>query len=239
LILNKSPDVAPALREQIVVATRVRGEPEKRINRAEVPQVDALFNNYMKGVWAGWAAAERPRRTTIASYNKLFLLHQALEAEGTDTPLELVWGLGVAIWKHASGRLIRFPLITQLVEIGFDQTTLSLEVRPRDRLPSLETDAYASLEVPGVVHLEGAWKGYLDNGDFTLSPFDGKSIEGLLRPAAGFLDAGGVYWPDVQNDRTSRTLPAVTGKLGRYRYLGSIRTQAIAEFSHRRFATAA
>ncbi len=213
LVLNRSPDVEPTLREQIVVPARAKDEPRKQINRVDVPQVDALYRHYVQGAWSTWSEAERPRRITINTYNKLFDLHQALEAEGTDTPLELAWGLGVATWRHPAGRLIRYPLITQLVEIGLDKDTLALEVRPRDRLPALETDAYASLEVPGVVQLEATWKGYLENSELALSPFDSTSVAGLLKLAAGFLDGRGAYWPDVQAQPANRALPAANENL--------------------------
>jgi very-short-patch-repair endonuclease len=213
LVLNKSPDVEPTLREHSTLHASVKGETSKTVGRADFPQVDVLFRHYLNGPWATWAEAERPRRITIGTYNKLFLLHQALEAEGTDTPLELVWGLGVAIWKHPTGRLVRYPLITQLVEIGLDAETLALEVRPRDRLPTLETDAYAALEVSGVVQLEATWEGYLENTELAFSPFDSASAAGLLKLAAGCLDGSGLYWPDMQTQPTSRALPAPTNNL--------------------------
>lgn len=213
VVLKKTPDDLPTLREEIAVAPSNQGDPTRRLSRKDVPQVDALFQHYVKGMWNKWAADERPRRNTIATYNKLFVLHQALESEGTDTPLELVWGLGVAVWKHPSGRVVRYPLITQLVEIGLDSDTLALDVRPRERLPNLETDAFAALEVTGVASLEATWKGYLNQAEVVLSPFDAKSAEAILKPAAGFLDAAGIYWPDAQSTLNDRVVPTATQNL--------------------------
>jgi very-short-patch-repair endonuclease len=213
VVLSKSPDTEPTLREQIRSAGRLDSEEVQWIRRSDLPQVDSLFRLYLSGPWATWAATERPRRAAIAAYNKLFLLHQALEAEGTDTPLELAWGIGVAVWRHPSGKRIRYPLITQLVEVGLDRTTLALEVRPRERLPTLETDAYADLEVSGVVRLEAMWKKYLESADTVLSPFDRQAVAALLKPAAGFLDASGQYWPETQPPSTGRGLPNATENL--------------------------
>jgi hypothetical protein len=52
LVLNRSPDVEPTLREQIVVPARAKDEPRKQINRVDVPQVDALYRHYVQGAWS-------------------------------------------------------------------------------------------------------------------------------------------------------------------------------------------
>jgi very-short-patch-repair endonuclease len=206
LILSKSPEKDPALRDEIVVPGQ-RPDSTRQIARSSNPGLDAMFRAYVHGPWAAWADAERPRRRTIAVYNKLFLLQQTLEAEGAEMPLELVWGIGVAVWKHPHGQLVRYPIITQLVEIALDTQTMALEVRPRERLPRIETDGFVELGVHGVVHLESAWRAHLERIDATLSPFDQGSFEGILKASVGFLDAGGAYWPEVTQSRENRVLP--------------------------------
>ena len=170
----------------------------------DFPHLASPFNAYAEGVWAEWAATEGPRRKTIQL--------QALEAEGAENPLELVWGLGVAVWKHPSGHVLRYPIITQLVEIALDAKTLALEIRPRDRLPVLEMDAYAELDVPGVVHVEATWRGFIERVDSTLSPFEAGEVESVLKASVGFLDASGIYWPDVRTD-SDRTVPSAQDHL--------------------------
>ena len=208
LVLGKSPDKEPVLRDEITVPGERSGDSPTQIARSSAPYVDAVFASYFSGPWTTWAAAERPRRRTIAVYNKLFLLQQTLEAEGVEMPLELVWGIGVAIWKHPRGQLVRYPVITQLVEISLDTQTMALDVRPRDRLPRIETDGFVELGVQGVVHLESAWRAHLERIDATLSPFDRSSFEGILKASVGFLDAGGTYWPEVTQSGEDRALPA-------------------------------
>lgn len=207
VVLGKGPDKEPTLRDEITVPGQRPGDTPTQVARSSVPALDSLFAAYVSGPWSAWATAEQPRRQTIAVYNKLFLLQQALEAEGAEMPLELVWGIGIAVWKHPSGRLIRYPIITQLVEIALDTGTLALEVRPRDRLPRIETDGFVELGVPGVVHLEAAWRAHLERIDATLSPFDTSSFEGILKAGVGFLDSGGTYWPEFTTSREDRALP--------------------------------
>ena len=94
-------------------------QPETRdvIYRLErLPAVQAAIDTYIQGPWQRWAEEERPRRQTIAIYDELFGLRQALELEGADNPQELVWGMGLARWKPARGVIDR-PLIEQLVEV--------------------------------------------------------------------------------------------------------------------------
>lgn len=213
IVVTKSAEKEPTLRDETVIAPAAHGEDPRKIDRRDVPQVDTLFKQYVEGVWRRWAADEAPRRRTIAVYNKLFFLQQAMEAEGAETQLELVWGIGVALWKHPSGQRIQYPLITQLVEVALDPETLALDIRPRERLPSLEADAYAVLGVPGVANLEATWKAYLEKADGTPSPFDPNSVAALLRPAVGFLDASGSYWPDSEPTPTGRSLPQISENL--------------------------
>jgi hypothetical protein len=49
-----------------------------------------------RALWSAWAAAERPRRETIALYGDLFSLRHQLTADETARPQELVWGIGIA-----------------------------------------------------------------------------------------------------------------------------------------------
>ena len=60
------------------------------------PEAKAEIENYVSQTWRDWAQAETPRRETIAIYDRLFSLQQALRLEGAEKPLEVVWGMGVA-----------------------------------------------------------------------------------------------------------------------------------------------
>src|SRR5882672_6451123 len=206
LVLPKSPDKVPLLREQIVVPPAAPGAEPQSIAIDDAPDVKVAFETYIRGSWNAWAEYERPRRKTIAFYNELFKLHQTIEAEGVETPIELVWGVGMALWQTETTR-IHHPLITQAVEVSLDPASLALDVRPRDRLPVLEIDAYVSLDNSGVPALEAAWRQMLGKAEKTLSPFDESSYRTILGAATGYLDANGRYWPDLRENPEDRSLP--------------------------------
>ncbi|MCH7580278.1 MAG: AAA family ATPase, partial [Chloroflexi bacterium] len=146
--------------------------------------------------WEPWAKEERLRRQTIRIYSKLFTLKQQLEGGIVETQIELVWGIGVGIWKY-DGRLVQYPVIGQLVEMSLDPETAEIEIRQRDVDPSIEIDWYASVENPGVADLEDAAKQFFGRADATsFSPFERSTFEHLLRRAVANLDANGVYWPN-------------------------------------------
>ena len=210
---SKNPDKEPTLREELVIDSRRPGAVAERIKRSSNTQIDSLFTQYVSEVWSLWAEHERPRRRTIALYNRLFLLEQVLEADGADTPLELVWGIGMALWQHPSGQLIRHPIVSQPVEITLDLQSLALQVRPRDRHPVLESDPFVALNIAGVVHVESAWRQHLMQSEVTLSPFDPKSFETILKSSVGFLDANGHYWPELRRNPADRRPPAAAEHL--------------------------
>jgi hypothetical protein len=210
---SKDPHREPTLKDEITVPWQESKNQPQVLKRTDFPQIDIAFQAYLSGPWTAWSNYEVPRRKTIVVYNRLFSIQQAMETEGAETPLELVWGVGIALWKHASGQHIIHPILAQLVDITLDTRSLALEVRPRDLLPVLETDQFAVLDVPGVVQLETAWRAYLDRAEITLSPFDQKSFESLLRASVGFLDPSGCYWPEVRKNLEDRSLPEKTDNL--------------------------
>jgi hypothetical protein len=151
--LPKSPEKSPELKSETVTY-----EGKREVARAQLkdhPEVQEAFDWYVEYQWEPWAAAERPRRKTIARYNQLFSLQQAISSEGAETPLELVWGIGYAAWKKEGfGTALKYPLLVQACEISLNEKTFELEVRPRDVEPRLEADCYAEMELPGVKQLE-------------------------------------------------------------------------------------
>src|SRR5205085_414032 len=78
------------------------------------PEARANVQEYVAKTWMEWAQAERPRRETIDIYDRLFSLQQALKLEGSDRPLEIVWGIGVARWKLPPQELDH-PILEQMV----------------------------------------------------------------------------------------------------------------------------
>ena len=154
--------------------------------------------------------AERPRRKTIALYNKLFALQQTMAIEGAETPIELVWGMGVALWKKDGARTtVKHPLLTQSCEVSLNQQTFELEVRPRSTDCALEIDCYSELEIAGVTQLQEFWRQQQSTAESRPSPFEAASTHPTLKAAVGWLDPAGRFIECA----AAPTLPAVTDKL--------------------------
>lgn len=205
--ISKSPDKPPELREETSPGTKAE-EPVQHLE--DHPEVRKAFDWYRDELWEPWAAAERQRRKTIGFYNKLFSLQQAMATEGAETSLELVWGLGVCLWRRdGRGRTVRHPLITQTCEISIDETSFVLEVRPRDVDPVLELDCYAELEISGITQLEAFWKRELQDAENRMSPFEASTFERTLRAAVTHLDPSGSYMERQANP----VLPEAADKL--------------------------
>ena len=208
MTLPKSPEKTPELKGEVIIL-----EAKREVARARIedhPEVRELFDWYVEFHWAPWAAAERPRRKTIARYNQLFSLQQAISSEGAETPLELAWGIGYASWKKESfATPVKYPLLVQPCEVTLNEKTFDLEVRPRDVEPRLEADCYAEMELPGVRQLEAFWRSALATGANRVNPFEASTFDGILKSAVGHLDPSGAY--EVRTDDV--TPPAPSDKL--------------------------
>jgi hypothetical protein len=183
-----------------------------RIER--LADIQHMVHEYMNGPWARWAEEERPRRETIAIYDKLFALQQALESQGAEESLELVWGIGHARWR-AEGWEIDHPLIEQLVEMTLDPTDGSLHVRPRSTEPQIALKPYLAMDNGAADEVLKFSRGLFARlpVDEELSPFQRSSFEPLLRVAVTKLDSGGRYYPDECHDITDRSVPPAFGDL--------------------------
>ena len=189
--LSRSTEREPVLRPEIV---RTSGSTETRLTLESFPGVSKLFAGYLTQQWLPWAESERPRRRAISLYNKLFALHQALTVGGVETPLELVWGMGVAVWKpRTDGAALKFPLITQTCEVSLNEQTFELAICPRRVDPTIELESYAELENAGVASVQTFWTEHLRSAANRPSPFEAASTEPVLRAAVGYLDAAGRY----------------------------------------------
>lgn len=173
--------------------------------------VKAQLAIYLDAKWRPWAELEKRRRETISLYSRLFTLKQQLEGGIVETQLELVWGVGLGIWK-SNGVIVSYPLVGRLVEMSLDPVTAEVKIRPRDVDARIEVDWYASVDNPGVANLEKATKEFFGKATTTFSPFDRGTFEPLLRTAASNLDANGTYWPN-EVSAEDRTLPKEDDKL--------------------------
>jgi transcription elongation GreA/GreB family factor/very-short-patch-repair endonuclease len=203
MLLRDNPSAEPDHRETLPNPEI----PEKPLVFEENPSLVSAFQTYVNGPWKKWAEAERPRRTSIGIYDKLFNLLQTVETEGAETALELVWGIGVAVWNK-DGNRVRYPLVSKLVEIDPISRDMALRVRPREVPPVLETDIYATLDDPGLPVFERAARAILENPDVDVTPFDEASYEQLLSGAAGTLDRQARYWPREPDFQPGMVPPA-------------------------------
>jgi len=190
IVINDDPAVEPVHREKLPNPEA----PEEPLVFENFARLGAAFESYVKGPWRTWADTEKPRCRTIATYDKIFNFLQTIETEGAETALELVWGIGVAVWEN-NGKRIRYPLVSRLVEIDPITTDMALRIRPLDVTPILEIDIYVALENPGLPAFEKAARAILDNPDSDVQPFDEASYEQILAGAAGMLDRQARYWP--------------------------------------------
>ncbi len=231
LKLSQGPEEAPTLRgsvpeshviqveKQITVRPSLTSpQPEQQAQSAVMledyprkEEVHAAFQRYTESVWEPWAAEEKKIRDVIKLYAQLFTLRQQLEGGLVETPTELIWGVGIGIWK-TEDTSIQYPLITQAVEVSLNQITSAIEIVPRDTEPRLETDWYASVDNPGLAPLEERFREFFSNCTATFSPFDRATFEPLLRSAVTFLDPNGLFWPD-RTWAGNKSLPKADSKL--------------------------
>jgi very-short-patch-repair endonuclease len=195
-------------------ATKIKPDDliEEVVLLSDRPEIPELFSAYLSGEWKSWSLKEGPRRKTIELYSRLFELHRTVELESSVRPLEVAWGVGVAIWE-APGHTIQYPILTKLVEIVFDDKDSSIVVRPRSTDPQLEVSAFYALDNPGASLLVERNKVWLKDNGSTFSPFLRESFDELLRASVSYLDKAGTYWPDKRSSEDDKSLPSSCSNL--------------------------
>ena len=192
VILSKSLDTVPQLR--VFVEAHDGKIVTSRIVLEDAEGIRELFDWYVEYQWTPWAEAERERRRTIKRYNQLFSLQQAIASDGAETSLEIVWGIGTAVWKNPGyATPVKHPLLIQPCEVTLNEQTFELEIRPRDVEPRLEVGCYSEMEIPGVRQLDAFWKSYVATSAQRINPFEESTFEGVLKAAVGHLDPTGTY----------------------------------------------
>ncbi|HEX2726400.1 MAG TPA: DNA helicase, partial [Beijerinckiaceae bacterium] len=215
------PDVAPRLREERIVTVSARekddfiargrvgpddctpalapeaaGQFDVRLRLAARPEVRAAAEAYIADQWLPWAEAERPRRRSMAVYQKLFEIAQLADLVA-DQPFELVWGLGLTRWKRDEVE-VDLPLIERLVEIEIDEDAAGeIRIRPRAAPALANLRAYEELSADGVtLAADAAQRAIAAAGQDGVAPFVKESFEPALRACQSRLDAEGRYLPD-------------------------------------------
>lgn len=174
-------------------------------------EADIQLAAYLRGTWQPWAAEEKVRRRSIALYADLFALHQKLQGNIVESELELVMGIGVAVWNCPGGP-VRYPLITKLAELSVDGDDHAISVRPRLLEARVELDLYRVMELPRVADVARSGKQFLASLEASVNPFEASTFEPVLKTASGLLDGRGTY-VQLDRDGSGAKLPPPTDQL--------------------------
>ncbi len=207
LELSNNFNVAPILKEAAQLDDPFQDPKTLTLlsEYAQQEEVRQAFKSYLDYQWQPWALEEKKRRITIKLYSELFTIKQQLDGSASDAPLELAWGIGVGLWKTDKFS-IKYPTLTQLVELSFNEIEMTLEIRPRQTDTRLESDLYMSIDNQGIADLEKAYKDLAAKQTQAFSPFDRCSYESQLQIAVAYLDSKGIYWPS-KTTAEDRSLP--------------------------------
>lgn len=172
------------------------------------PESKAAVEAFVAQSWAEWAESERPRRETIDIYERLFSLQQALKLEGSDRPLEVVWGMGVARWSLTPNELDH-PIVEQLVELELDDAG-AITVRPRGADPIVALKPFAAMENPGTDLVAKFAREHFAKlaPDRELSPFERDTFTPILRYSCAQFDRNGRFYPDGARSYDRQAPPA-------------------------------
>jgi very-short-patch-repair endonuclease len=188
------------------VAANPGVEPGSRIQFADYAfraEVEKLHARYLHSVWKPWVEREQRRRRQSHLYSSLFTLNQQLSGELTENQLELVWGMGIATRRQTSGGrrdkssgdtdskttkqvdatkepVQSYPLITRLVDVGFNEHTRAAEIRPRNIDVRLELDVFVSPQNSAAVEAEKAASRFVLEAGDPVTPHDPESYAPLI-----------------------------------------------------------
>lgn len=203
VMLNDDPLTEPRHVDSIIVPA-ADGEVEANAIFFD-DELRASLSEYLLSRWRPWSESEKKRRRCTALYENIFHLQQTIENAGAETPIELVWGMGMAVWD-TSGYKICHPLVTQRVEILPLEGDMSLRLRPTSRDPQIETDPFLPLELSELPGFERLARAFFIQAEATPSPFEPESYSPISKKAASQLDTAGRYWPE-DTDYVPSALP--------------------------------
>jgi very-short-patch-repair endonuclease len=186
-----------------------------RLRVEDRPDVAASVEEYIGGPWLSWSNEEKPRRRSLALYQKLFEIAQLAELGGPDQAIEMVWGIGVARWLK-DGTLVDLPIVECLVEIEINEASGGdIEIRPRQAPASVNLRPYDELKIDGVpLAHDAARRGLqLAEADGGITPFRREFFENVLRACQSQLDSEGRYLPDAEKIEPTDPLPSAAAHL--------------------------
>ena len=179
------------------------------------PAIRGVLEEYVAGPWTRWAEEEKPRRRSIAVYQRLFEIAQRLLQSGGSESIELVWGIGVSRWKRPEEH-IDVPMIECGVEIEIaDHGNADITVRPRGGISQVELRPFEKLAVGRLALAEDAARRCLQSIETPdsegLSPFRSETFEAILKICGSQLDPEGRYLPDHRTLTEPEPVPEPEG----------------------------
>lgn len=190
----------------VLEAPRKRGEPDHAPPRFDLklrledrPKIAAAIDMWIAGPWTEWSTAELPRRRTIALYQVLYKIFQLLEVGGAESPIELMWGIGVVHWQK-DGKVLDRPLLERRVDIELDDKRGGLiRVRPTSADALFDLKPYEELGCTGLPGLADLIRREIQRASEQegISPFARESFEPILSAAGVRLDREACYAPDT------------------------------------------
>ena len=202
--------------DDVLEAPRKRGEPEHaplrfdlKLRLEDRPDIVTAINQWLAGPWTEWSTVEMPRRLTIGLYQVLYKIFQLLEVGGAESPIELVWGIGVVHWQK-DGKIIDRPLLERRVDIELDERRGGLiRVRPTIADALFDLKPYEELGCAGLPGLADLIRREIQRASENegLSPFARESFEPTLSAAGARLDREGCYAPDTATGAAAPTTP--------------------------------
>ena len=135
----------------------------------------------------------------IALYQVLYKIFQLLEVGGSESPIELMWGMGVVHWQK-EGKVVDRPLLERRVDIELDEKRGGLiRVRPTSADALFDLKPYEELGCAGLPGLADLIRREIQRASENegVSPFARESFEPVLSAAGARLDREGCYAPDT------------------------------------------
>jgi very-short-patch-repair endonuclease len=192
--------------DDVLEAPRKRGESENAAPRFDLklrledrPELAEAIGNWASEIWTPWSIAELPRRRTITLYQVLYKIFQIMEVGGSESPIELMWGIGVVNWQK-DGRQIDRPLIERRVEIELDDSRGGLiRIRPTSADALFDLKPYEELGSTNLPSLSDLIRREIQRAseDEGISPFVRESFEPILSATGVRLDPEGTYSPET------------------------------------------
>ena len=178
----------------------------------DVDWLKQAFKDYLDGPYRKWKEEEAPRRETINLYAALFGLKRAIDVDSASDPIELVWGIGVALWQ-TQGKKLEYPILLQGVEIHINDQTMSMSVIPRETDTIVELSAFSALQNVGTSAARQSVNEFFEGLSRPLSPFDRESFSGALHHCISILDSTGFLWEKNKQEPPAFSLPEAISRL--------------------------